>query len=68
MNEQDVDNEMRTHSKDADDYVKQLKEETKDLPDAEKVKILFGKVRYWYGSAIEWRGFYEVEIQKGKGI
>ena len=68
MNEQDVDIETRTHSEDADDYMKQLKEETKDFPDSEKVKILLGKVRYWYWSAIDWRGFYEVEIQRRKEI
>lgn len=68
MSEQDIDIELRTHSEDADDYIKQLKDETRDLPDAEKVKILLGKVRYWYGSAIEWRGFYEVEIQRRKEI
>ncbi|MCK4735389.1 MAG: hypothetical protein KAT65_23250 [Methanophagales archaeon] len=68
MSEQDVDIELRTHSDDADDYIKQLKEEMKDLPDAEKAKILLEKTRYWYGSAIEWRGFYEVEIQRRKEI
>ena len=68
MSEQDIDIELRTHSEDADDYIKQLKEETKDLPDTEKVKILLEKTRYWYWSAIDWREFYEVEIQKGKGI
>ena len=68
MSEQDIDIELRTHSEDADDYIKQLKEEMKDLPDTEKVKILLEKTRYWYWSAIDWREFYEVEIQKGKGI
>ena len=68
MSEQDVDIEMRTHSEDADDYIKQLQEEMKDLPDERKVKILLEKTRYWYWSAIDWRGFYEVEIQRRKEI
>ena len=68
MNEQNIDIELRTHSEDADDYIKQLTEEMKDISDAEKVKILLEKIRYWYGSAIEWRGFYEVEIQRSKEI
>ena len=66
MSEQDVDIELRTHSEDADDYVKQLTEEMKDISDAEKVKILLEKTRYWYWSAIDWREFYEVEIQRSK--
>ena len=68
MNDQDIDTEKRKNVEDAKDYVKQLTEEMKDSPDAEKVKILLGKIRYWYGSAIEWRGFYEVEIQRRKEI
>ena len=68
MNEQDVDIELRTRSEDADDYINQLTEEMKDISDAEKVKILLEKTRYWYWSAIDWRGFYEVEIQRRKEI
>ena len=68
MTEEDTDIEMRTHSEDVDDYIKQLEEETKDFPDAEKVKILLEKTRYWYWSAIDWRGFYEVEILRRKEI
>ena len=64
----DTDIEMRTHSEDADDYVKQLKEEMKGLPDKNKVDILLEKTRYGYWSAIDWRGFYEVEIQRRKEI
>lgn len=68
MSEHEVDIELRTHSEDVDDYITQLTEETKDLPDVEKVRILLGKIRYWYGSAIDWRESYKVEIQRRKEI
>ena len=68
MSEQDRDTEIRTHSEDANDYIKQLQEEIGDVSDARKVEILLEKTRYWYWSAIDWRGFYEVEIQRGKKI
>ena len=68
MNEEDVDIEMSVHSEDVDDYIKQLQEEMKGLPDRNKVDILLEKIRYWYWSAIDWRGFYEVEIQRRKEI
>ena len=68
MSEQDMDIEIRTHSEDADDYVKKLQKEVEDLSDAEKVSILLNKIRYWYWSAIDWRNFYEIEIQGRKEI
>ena len=68
MNEEDVDIEMSVHSEDVDDYIKQLQEEMKGLPDRNKVDILLEKIRYWYWSAIDWCGFYEVEIQRRKEI
>jgi len=63
LNEQDTDVELRTHSEEANHYITKLQEEMKDLSDAEKVSVLLEKTRYWYWSAIDWRGFYEVEIQ-----
>lgn len=68
MGEQDKDTEIRTHSEDADDYIKQLQKEMGNVSDARKVEILLEKTRYWYWSAIDWRGFYEVEVQRGKKI
>lgn len=49
-----------------DSYVKQLQDEIKDSSDAEKVEILLEKIRYWYWSAIDWRGVYEAEIVRKK--
>ena len=68
MGEQNLDIEIRTHSEEADGYIKQLQEEMKDISDAEKVEILLEKTRYWYWSAIDWRNFYEIEIQGRKEI
>ena len=68
MSEQDVDTEIRTHSEDADEYIKDLHEEMAGESDARKVEILLEKTRYWYWSAIEWRNFYEIKIQGRKEI
>lgn len=67
MSEQDKDTEIRTHSEDADNYIKELQEKMEGESDAKKVEILLEKTRYWYCSAIDWRGFYEAELQRGKG-
>jgi len=63
-----TDIEIRTHSEDADDYVKRLQEEIWGESDAKRILILLEKVRYWYWSALDWRGFYEAEISRRKEI
>lgn len=68
MNEQNRDIGIRTHSEDADDYIKQLQKEMEELSDEKKVSILLNKIRYWYWSAIDWRNFYEIEIERRKEI
>ena len=50
----------KTKTEEADNYIKDLKEEIGGLSDAEKISTLLGKVRYWYGSAVDWRDFYEI--------
>ena len=44
-----------------EDYIKGEEKNMEDLTDAEKISYLLERVKYWYGSALNWRKFYEEE-------
>ena len=57
---------MATASKEAVDYIKEIKKQIAGLSYAKKVSILLERLQYWHWSAIDWRNMYEERTEEMK--
>ena len=57
---------MVTASKEAEEYIKQVKKQIAGLPYAKKVSILLDRLQYWHYSAIDWRNKCDERTEEAK--